>query len=94
MLQALDQAKVPGGKIYSIADIVKDPQFLARDMIRQFTLKDGTPVKLPGIVPKLSDTPGDVDWVGPELGEHTESVLGAHGYDMAAIARLREKKVI
>ena len=94
VLRALDEAKVPGGKIYSIADIVKDPQFLARDMIRQFKLKDGTPVKLPGIVPKLSDTPGDVDWVGPELGEHTEAVLGAHGYDAAAIARLREKKVI
>ena len=85
---------MPGGKIYSIADIVNDPQFLARDMIRQFTLKDGTQVKLPGIVPKLSETPGDVDWVGPELGEHTDSVLRAHGYDAAAIAHLREKKII
>ena len=94
LLRMLDEAQVPNGKIYSIADIARDPQYLAREMIRQFTLKDGTPLKLPGIVPKLSDTPGDVDWIGPELGAHTEEVLRAHGYDAAAIAELRQKKVI
>ena len=94
LLGMLDEAQVPNGKIYSIADIARDPQYLAREMIRQFTLKDGTPLKLPGIVPKLSATPGDVDWVGPELGAHTEEVLSAHGYDAAAIARLRQQKVI
>jgi formyl-CoA transferase len=94
LLGMLDQAQVPNGKIYSIADIAHDPQYLAREMIRQFTLKDGTPLKLPGIVPKLSATPGEVNWVGPELGAHTEEVLGAHGYDAAAIARLRQQKVI
>ena len=73
---------------------MRDPQYLAREMIRQFTLADGTPLKLPGIVPKLSDTPGDVNWVGPELGAHTEEVLRAHGYDPAAIAALRQKKAI
>ncbi len=94
LLRMLDAAQVPNGKIYSIADIVRDPQYMAREMIRQFTLKDGTPLKLPGIVPKLSDTPGDINWLGPELGAHTEEVLGAHGYDAAAIARLREQKAI
>ncbi len=94
LLRMLDEAQVPNGKIYSIADIACDPQYLAREMIRQFTLKDGTPLRLPGIVPKLSDTPGDVDWIGPELGAHTEEVLRAHGYDAAAIADLRQKKVI
>jgi formyl-CoA transferase len=94
LLDMLDRAQVPNGKIFSIADIARDPQYLAREMIRQFTLKDGTPLKLPGIVPKLSETPGDVDWVGPELGAHTEEVLGAHGYDAAAIAKLRQQKVI
>ena len=94
LLRMLDEAQVPNGKIYSIADIARDPQYLAREMIRQFTLKDGTPLKLPGIVPKLSDTPGDVDWVGPELGAHTEEVLRAHGYGTAIIAELRQKKVI
>jgi len=94
LLAMLDQAQVPNGKIYSIADIARDPQYLAREMIRQFTLEDGTPLKLPGIVPKLSDTPGDVNWVGPELGAHTEEVLRAHGYDAAAIAELRHNKAI
>ena len=94
LLGMLDEAQVPNGKIYSIADIARDPQYLAREMIRQFTLKDGTPLKLPGIVPKLSATPGDVNWIGPELGEHTEEVLRAHGYDAAAIAEMRRKKVI
>ncbi|MBI5909205.1 MAG: CoA transferase [Betaproteobacteria bacterium] len=94
LLGMLDEAQVPNGKIYSIADIARDPQYLAREMIRQFTLEDGTPLKLPGIVPKLSATPGDVNWIGPELGAHTEEVLRAHGYDAAAIAELRQKKVI
>jgi len=89
ILAALKAADVPHGKIYTAADIVSDPQYLAREMIRQMKLPDGTPVKLPGIVPKLSATPGDIDWVGPALGEHTEAVLGAIGYDADAIARLR-----
>ena len=94
VLRVLDAAQVPNGKTFSIADIVKDPQYLARDMIRQYTLKDGTPLKLPGIVPKLSETPGDTDWVGPELGEHTEEVLRRIGYSDEHIARLRKKKAI
>jgi formyl-CoA transferase len=58
-------------------------------MIRQVKLADGTPLKLPGIVPKLSDTPGGMDWVGPALGEHTDDVLRAAGYDSDDITRLR-----
>jgi crotonobetainyl-CoA:carnitine CoA-transferase CaiB-like acyl-CoA transferase len=85
---------VPNGKIYSIADIARDAQYLARDMIRQVKLPDGTPLKVPGIVPKLSETPGDIDWVGPRLGEHTDAVLGSHGYGEPEIARLRERKAI
>ncbi len=94
LLQLLDSAQVPNGKIYSIADIARDPQYLAREMIRQVKLKDGTPLKVPGVVPKLSATPGDIEWVGADLGEHTEEVLAAHGYDAAKIAALREQKVI
>jgi formyl-CoA transferase len=89
ILRALKAADVPHGKIYTAADIVNDPQYLAREMIRQVKLADGTPLKLPGIVPKLSDTPGSMDWVGPALGEHTDAVLLAVGYDSDDIARLR-----
>jgi len=94
LVRMLNEAQVPNGKIYSIADIARDPQYLARDMIRRAELPDGTPLKVPGVVPKLSATPGDIGWVGPKLGEDTESVLAAHGYAKADIARLREQKAI
>ncbi len=90
----LNEARVPAGKIYSMADIARDAQYLARDMIRQVRLKDGTPLKVPGIVPKLSATPGDIEWSGPELGEHTATVLAAHGYSASEIAGLKERRVI
>jgi formyl-CoA transferase len=89
VLAALKAADVPHGKIYTAADIVADPQYLAREMIRQMTLPDGTPMKFPGVVPKLSDTPGDIDWIGPALGEHTDAVLRALGYADTDIARMR-----
>ncbi|GLK83721.1 CaiB/BaiF CoA transferase family protein [Ancylobacter defluvii] len=85
---ALDAAEVPNGRIYSVADIVADPQFLSRDMILPSTLPDGTQVKMPGIVPKLSDTPGGVSWLGPKLGEHTAPVLASLGYSAEEIEAL------
>ena len=93
-LRMLAEAQVPSGKIYSAADIARDPQYDARDMIREVTLPDGTALKVPGVVPKLSATPGAIEWVGPKLGEHTESVLAAHGYGASEIARLRERRAI
>ena len=94
VLAALDAAQVPAAKVYDVADIVKDPQYLARGMIEQHRLPDGKPVKLPGIVPKLSATPGATRWLGPKLGEHTAEVLGALGYDTAAQTDLRSRGVI
>ena len=90
----LNAAQVPSGKIYSMADIARDAHYLARDMIRQVRLKDGTPLKVPGVVPKLSATPGDIEWSGPELGEHTAAVLAAQGYSASEIAGLKERRVI
>jgi len=94
VLRVLAEAQVPSGKIYSIADIVKDPQYLARDMIRQLKLANGADLKVPGIVPKLSDTPGDIEWAGPALGEHTAEVLARLGYTDVEIAALRERGAI
>ncbi|GJD88872.1 MULTISPECIES: CaiB/BaiF CoA transferase family protein [Methylobacterium] len=88
-LAALDAADVPAGRIYSVADIVADPHYQARAMILSADLPGGQQVKMPGIVPKLSETPGEVRWQGPALGEHTDAVLGDLGLDAEGIARLR-----
>ena len=93
-IRLLNDAQVPNSKIYSIADIVREPHFCARDMIRDVKLPDGASLKVPGIVPKLSETPGDIEWVGPKLGEHTEEVLSSLGYSSAEIASLRERRII
>ncbi|MEF9672675.1 CoA transferase [Pseudomonas sp. PCH446] len=94
VLATLNQAEVPASRIYSAEDMFSDPQFLAREMFIQAKLPDGKAFKMPGIVPKLSETPGSSEWVGPELGEHNSQVLGSLGYDAAQIARLRENGAI
>ncbi|OZI40013.1 formyl-CoA transferase [Bordetella genomosp. 5] len=93
-LATLRAADVPVGKIYSVADMFTDPQFIARGMIEQHAFPDGRPVKLPAVVPKLSETPGGTRWLGPRLGEHTEEVLKTLGYDAAAIAELAQTGAI
>jgi formyl-CoA transferase len=94
VLGVLEKADVPSGKIYDIADIVRDPHYAAREMIRSHRLKDGTTLKLPGIVPKLSDTPGETKWIGPALGEHTAEVLAALGYGDEQQRELKKRGVI
>lgn len=75
LLRALGEAQVPNGKIYSVQDIAEDSQYAARGMIETVTLEDGTVLKVPGVVPKLSKTPGRVPGRGPKLGEHNHQVL-------------------
>ncbi len=94
ILATLEQAQVPAGRIYSIADIVADPHYQARGMLLQAQLPDGTSVKMPGIVPKLSETPGEVNWQGPALGEHTGAVLAGLGFDAREIERLRSEGAV
>lgn len=94
VLAALEQAGVPAGRIYSVADIVADPHYQARDMILPARLPDGVEVKMPGIVPKLSETPGQIHWQGPALGQHTDEILAGLGMDEAGIARLRAQGVV
>ncbi len=77
VIRVLDAAQVPVGKIYTAADIAHDPQYLAREMVVPITDRHGHPLKVPGIVPKLSDTPGALRHAAPHLGEHTADVLQA-----------------
>jgi formyl-CoA transferase len=94
VVRVLNQVQVPNGKIYSIADIAKDPQYQAREMIREVMLPDGERLKVPGIVPKLTGTPGDIDAPGPALGEHTDAVLRELGYSDGEIATLRAQGIV
>jgi crotonobetainyl-CoA:carnitine CoA-transferase CaiB-like acyl-CoA transferase len=93
-LAILQAADVPVGKIYSVRDMMSDPQFLARDMFEQHQFADGTPVKMPAITPKLSATPGHTKWLGPKLGQHTDEVLRDLGYSDTDIAGLRADGVL
>ncbi|BBP78801.1 MULTISPECIES: CaiB/BaiF CoA transferase family protein [Pseudomonas] len=94
VLLALQDAEVPAGRIYSVADIVADPHYQARDMLLDAQLPGGTRVKMPGIVPKLSETPGVVNWQGPSLGQHTHDILQDLGLIEADIERLKAEGVV
>lgn len=93
-LKVLDEHDVPSGAIYSIADIASDAQYKAREMILNITTRDGYKVDVPGIVPKLSATPGGIRNTAPRLGEDTETVLQRAGLKPETIADLRAKGVI
>ncbi|MEO7031765.1 MAG: CaiB/BaiF CoA-transferase family protein [Herbaspirillum sp.] len=93
-LTVLKAADVPVSKIYSVRDMMSDPQFLARQMFEQHAFSDGTPVKLPAITPKLSATPGTTAWLGPTLGQHNDEIFGALGYSTTQIAVLQRDGVI
>lgn len=94
VLQALHESRIPAGKIYDVADIVNDPHYKEREMLLQGELEDGTPVILPGIVPKLSGTPGEVHRRAPTLGQDTASVLSALGIDEQMQQQWRKQGII
>ena len=94
MLATLNGAEVPASRIYSAEDMLSDPQFLAREMFLSAKLPDGKTFKMPGIVPKLSATPGGVDAIGPALGEHNQHVLSALGYSQEQISALHHDGAI
>jgi formyl-CoA transferase len=89
VLAAMEAAEVPASPVFSVEDMFRDAQFVARGMIEEAALADGTPIRIPGVVPRLVDTPGGTEWLGPGLGEHTDEVLAGLGYDPERIARLR-----
>jgi crotonobetainyl-CoA:carnitine CoA-transferase CaiB-like acyl-CoA transferase len=94
VLAEMERAEVPAGRIYTAADIVRDPHYAARGMVEQIMASDGEPLKVPGIIPKLAATPGGIRTQAPKLGEHTDEVLRAIGFSAGEIAALREKRVI
>ncbi|MCP3383391.1 CoA transferase [Bradyrhizobium sp. CCGUVB4N] len=94
ILARLDAADVPAGRIYSVADIVDDPHYVAREMILPTELPGDVTVKMPGISPKLSETPGAVKWPGPTLGQHTDEVLARLGLQAGDIAQLRRSGAV
>jgi formyl-CoA transferase len=94
VISTLSEAGVPAGKSYDAADISQDPHFRARDMILKTTLPDGSEVDVPGIVPKLSRTPGELDRLAPKLGQHTDEILQELGIDEATRQTWRERGIL
>ena len=94
VLELLDAASVPAGRIYTVADIATDPHYQARDMILQTVMADGSTLALPGIVPKLSRTPGSHRRNAPEIGQDTDAVLHEIGLTPAQIQALKEKGIV
>ncbi|NYT57138.1 CoA transferase [Eoetvoesia caeni] len=90
ILRIMDEASVPCGRIYTAEDIVNDAHYQARGMLQSFDLPDGKSVQLPGIVPKLSATPGQTKWIGPKLGQHTQEVLDSIGVTAEQLEKLRQ----
>lgn len=94
VLELLDAASVPAGHIYTVADIATDPHYQARDMILQTVMADGSALALPGIVPKLSRTPGSHRRNAPEIGQDTDAVLHDMGLTETQIQALKDKGIV
>ena len=94
VLAAMNAAGVPAGKSYDAADIANDPHYQARDMILNATLADGSVVQVPGIVPKLSQTPGQITRPAPALGQHTTEILESLGISASQQADWKARGVI
>jgi formyl-CoA transferase len=94
VMDELARARVPAGKVYTARDIAEDPHYRARDMILTQSTRDGYDVEVPGIVPKLSLTPGTVRSSAPHVGDDTDAVLAEVGLTAAQIAQLRAKGII
>ncbi|MEE8236314.1 MAG: CaiB/BaiF CoA-transferase family protein [Gammaproteobacteria bacterium] len=94
VLEQLEEAEVPSGPIYSVADMFKDAHFHARGLFETVDV-NGRPLTIPAIVPKLSETPGQTIWAGPEVGSHNDEIYGQLlGMSTAEMAALKEEGTI
>jgi formyl-CoA transferase len=94
VLAALDRASVPAGRIYTIADIAADPHYQARGMLASVQMEGGSTLTVPGIVPKLSLTPGSHRSNAPALGQDTDAVLHELGLTPAQIQGLKDRGIV
>ena len=94
VLAALSEVSVPAGRIYTIADIAADPHYQARGMLMPVQMDDGNLLTVPGIVPKLSLTPGSHRRNAPSLGQDTDAVLQELGLTPEQIQGLRDKGIV
>jgi crotonobetainyl-CoA:carnitine CoA-transferase CaiB-like acyl-CoA transferase len=94
LLDALHEGGVPCGLVYQPADMISDPHFRARRSLVEVEDPEHGSIVMPAVVPRLSETPGRVRWAGPELGEHTDAVLGGAGLTTADVERLRAAGVV
>jgi formyl-CoA transferase len=94
VLRALDEASVPAGRIYTVADIAADPHYRARGMLQALRLDDGSELTVPGVVPKLSRTPGSHRRNAPQVGQDTDAILAEVGLTQEQITELRRRGAI
>ena len=95
VIQTMEEADVPVGAIFSIADAFEDPHYQARGMFEQVAIPNqDQPLAIPAILPKLTGTPGSTEWPGGEVGSHTDELLQALGLDAGRIAYLREHGIV
>ena len=94
VLAALEQASVPSGRIYTVADIAADPHYEARGMLQHVTMDDGSDMLVPGIIPKLSRTPGEHRRNAPTLGQDTDTILRGIGLSESQIEQLKAQGIV
>ena len=92
-LELLDSVAVPAGRIYTVADIANDPHYRARENIQTIRMQDGSNLEVPGVLPKLSRTPGSIKTLAPTIGQNTDDILKEIGLDDSQIASLKERGV-
>jgi formyl-CoA transferase len=85
---------VPAGRIYTVADIAADPHYAARDMLQHITMDDGSRLMVPGIIPKLSRTPGSHRRNAPSVGQDSEAVLRGMGLSAVQIQTLKAQGIV
>ena len=95
VIQIMEDADVPVGAIFSIADAFDDPHYQARGLFEHVAVPNqDQPLAIPAILPKLTGTPGSTEWPGGEVGSHTDELLQGLGLDAERIAYLKEHGIV